>query len=283
MQKTADEIAPKCEVPGKEAVYTCANGCGKTTGGEEIAALVHDMQKTADEIAPKCEVPGKQAVYTCANGCGKTTGGTVIPALGHDYKSVVTAPTCEAEGYTTYTCTRGDHTYTADKVPAKGHSMKETEAAVKATCIAAGKTAVYTCENGCGKTEGGAVIGILDHSYTGEFKLDYTSDVKTHSQKCVNGCDKYGTATACTFESVKYEPNCASDGYVLHTCSVCKGNYKTDVIPASGKRKRQIRIQQGLQGDDQEDQGRESREESGGSAVHSGQCGCGQPVRVPGL
>ena len=48
MQKTEDEVAPKCEIAGKTAVYTCANNCGKTEGGEEIEALEHDMQLTAE-------------------------------------------------------------------------------------------------------------------------------------------------------------------------------------------------------------------------------------------
>ncbi len=42
----------------------------------------------------------------------------------HSYEKVVTAPTCTAEGYTTYTCACGD-TYTADKVPATDHNYSE--------------------------------------------------------------------------------------------------------------------------------------------------------------
>ena len=38
----------------------------------------------------------------------------------HNYEAVVTAPTCEAAGYTTYTCECGD-TYTGDETAATGH------------------------------------------------------------------------------------------------------------------------------------------------------------------
>ena len=38
----------------------------------------------------------------------------------HSYEAVVTAPTCETAGYTTYTCSCGD-TYTGDEVAATGH------------------------------------------------------------------------------------------------------------------------------------------------------------------
>ena len=40
----------------------------------------------------------------------------------HSYTAVVTAPTCTAEGYTTYTCSCGD-SYTDNKVAATGHSF----------------------------------------------------------------------------------------------------------------------------------------------------------------
>ena len=41
MQMTADKVEPKCEDTGTEAVYTCANGCGKTEGGEVIPETGH--------------------------------------------------------------------------------------------------------------------------------------------------------------------------------------------------------------------------------------------------
>ncbi|MDR1762189.1 MAG: hypothetical protein LBR55_07040 [Bacteroidales bacterium] len=41
--------------------------------------------------------------------------------LGHDYIAVVTLPACEEEGYTTYTCSRGDDEYVADRVDATRH------------------------------------------------------------------------------------------------------------------------------------------------------------------
>ncbi|MBE6924441.1 MAG: type I pullulanase, partial [Ruminococcaceae bacterium] len=50
--------------------------------------------------------------------CGATEG----EALGHSYTNVVTAPTCTAEGYTTYTCSACGDSYVADQVAALGHS-----------------------------------------------------------------------------------------------------------------------------------------------------------------
>ena len=76
--------------------------------------------------------------------------GTVVLTLNvihtHEYTSTTTAPTCKADGYTTYTCTCG-HTYTEAGAPALEHNMVET--VVPATCTEDGYTSM-TCSNGCG-------------------------------------------------------------------------------------------------------------------------------------
>ena len=78
-------MAPTCETAGSTAVLTCANGCGKTEGGDAVAALGHDMQETTAAVAPTCETAGSTAVLTCANGCGKTEGGDEVAAKGHGH------------------------------------------------------------------------------------------------------------------------------------------------------------------------------------------------------
>ena len=56
-------------------------------------------------------------------------------ALGHDYEAVVTAPTCEEAGYTTYTCECGD-SYTGDEVAATGHTFIDSECECGADYVA---------------------------------------------------------------------------------------------------------------------------------------------------
>jgi hypothetical protein len=51
---------------------------------------------------------------------GSFTVSEQAPAHEHEYTSNVTAPTCQADGYTTYTCACGD-TYTSDNTPKVGH------------------------------------------------------------------------------------------------------------------------------------------------------------------
>ena len=52
---------------------------------------------------------------------GNITWVPYCPDSAHEYTTVVTAPTCTAQGYTTYTCACGD-SYVGDYVDALGHS-----------------------------------------------------------------------------------------------------------------------------------------------------------------
>ena len=61
----------------------------------------------------------------------------------HNHKALVTAPTCTAQGYTTYTCDCGD-TYKGDYTDALAHTVA-TQAAVAPTCQAEGKTEGSYC------------------------------------------------------------------------------------------------------------------------------------------
>ena len=188
MQKTADEIAATCTTAGKTAVYTCANGCGKTEGGEEIKALGHTLTQV-EAKAPTCTEAGYEAYEFCSV-CDYTTYAE-IAATGHTYNKEITAPTCEAKGYTTYTCDCGD-SYVADYVDAKGHDMQKTADEIAATCTTAGKSAVYTCANGCGKTEGGEVITAAHNEITIE-GVDPTCNEAGQSEGKI--CTVCGTMT----------------------------------------------------------------------------------------
>ena len=197
MQETSAKVEPTCETAGSTAVYTCANGCGKTEGGAVVDAKGHDMQETTAAVAPTCETAGSTAVYTCANGCGKTEGGEAIDALGHDMQetTAAVAPTCEAAGATAvYTCANGcGKTEGGAVVGALGHNMQETSAKVEPKCEEDGKEAVYTCANGCGKTEGGEAIDALEHSFTNYAPIG-ESDLETAS--CDHGCGATHTKVA---------------------------------------------------------------------------------------
>ena len=106
---------PTCEEQGY-TTYVCH--CGDEFVSDYVEALGHDM--IVDEgLAPTCTENGLTEGSHCSR-CEYNVPQAVIPALGHKYEIKVTEPTCEEEGYTTYTCHCGD-TYKDNYVEALGH------------------------------------------------------------------------------------------------------------------------------------------------------------------
>ncbi len=58
----------------------------------------------------------------------------------HNYVASVTAPTCENDGYTTYTCTICGTYYVADTVSATGHAWTDATTEAPKTCTTCGAT-----------------------------------------------------------------------------------------------------------------------------------------------
>ena len=101
----------------KSAFYTTLSGetCYIGTYGSYVTmgVLQSSKLKDTDYIARLYDMGG-------TSGGGSSSGGDTT--CQHNYKTVVTAPTCTKEGYTTYTCTLCSNTYTDNKVSAVGHS-----------------------------------------------------------------------------------------------------------------------------------------------------------------
>ena len=92
--------------------------CGGKYGKRNLNnhALVH-----YDAQAPTCTEIGWNAYKTCSR-CDYTTYAE-LPILGHDYQAVTVEPTCEADGYTIFTCSRCKDSYTADPTDQLGHQF----------------------------------------------------------------------------------------------------------------------------------------------------------------
>ena len=110
--------APTCTEKGWNAYDTCSR-CDYTTYVEQ-PALNHDLEQHAAK-APTCTKPGWDAYETCSR-CDYTTYAE-LPILGHDYQAVTVDPTCEADGYTIFTCSRCKDSYTADPTDQLGHQF----------------------------------------------------------------------------------------------------------------------------------------------------------------
>ena len=110
--------APTCTEKGWDAYDTCSR-CDYTTYAE-LPALNHDLEQHAAK-APTCTEIGWNAYETCSR-CDHTTYAE-LPALNHDYQAVTVEPTCEADGYTVFTCSRCKDSYTADPTDQLGHQF----------------------------------------------------------------------------------------------------------------------------------------------------------------
>ena len=110
--------APTCTEIGWDAYEACSR-CDYTTYAE-LPALNHDLEQHAAK-APSCTEIGWNAYDTCSR-CDYTTYAE-LPALNHDYQAVTVEPTCEADGYTIFTCSRCKDSYTADPTDKLGHQF----------------------------------------------------------------------------------------------------------------------------------------------------------------
>lgn len=113
-----DAQAPTCTEKGWSAYDTCSR-CNYTTYAEQ-PALNHALEQHAAK-APTCTEIGWDAYETCSR-CDHTTYAE-LPALNHDYQAVTVEPTCEADGYTIFTCSRCKDSYTADPTDQLGHQF----------------------------------------------------------------------------------------------------------------------------------------------------------------
>ena len=110
--------AATCTEIGWDAYDTCSR-CNYTTYAE-LSALNHDLVHH-DAKAPTCTEKGWDAYDTCSR-CDYTTYAE-LSALNHDYQAVTVEPTCEADGYTVFTCSRCKDSYTADPTDKLGHQF----------------------------------------------------------------------------------------------------------------------------------------------------------------
>lgn len=92
--------------------------CGAEYGEKD--SNNHALEQHAAK-APTCTEIGWDAYETCSR-CDYTTYAE-LPILGHDYQAVTVAPTCEADGYTVFTCSRCKDSYTADPTDQLGHQF----------------------------------------------------------------------------------------------------------------------------------------------------------------
>ena len=143
----------------------------------------------------------------------------------HEYSQKVTEPTCEAGGYTTYTCSGCGDEYVDNETDPISHSY--TDEVIEPTCEVGGHT-LYTC-SGCGDEYVDNETDPLDHDYEAEVV----------EPGCENGGYTRYTCSRCNseytdnetdpidhnYESEVIEATCEVGGYTLYTCTKCDDSY----------------------------------------------------------
>ncbi|MBE6687069.1 MAG: hypothetical protein E7591_07540, partial [Ruminococcaceae bacterium] len=258
---------PTCTAEGY-TTYKCER-CGDTYVGDNKNANGHKDGTPVQEkyVAATCTTPGSYEMATYCTVCGTQTNRTyhTIEALQHDYDVVVTDPTCTDQGYTTYTCKRGDDSYVDNYTNALGHDWGAWETVTAPTCTENGlerrdctrcdayETNVltatdhnyeaevtdatctddgyttYTCTN-CGDTYVVEGEGALGH--------DMSDFVTTVEPGCTTPGEETSTCSRCDYtetnelsaldhdyEAVVTDPTCTDDGYTTHTCTRCGYSY----------------------------------------------------------
>ena len=194
-EKVDVAVAPTCDENGLTAGKHCSVCNEVLVPQVTIDALGH-VEVVDAGVAPTCIATGLTEGKHCSVCESVTVAQNVIAALGHDYKAVVTAATCTADGYTTYTCNNCGDSYVADEVAALGHDYKATVTAP--TCLAGGYT-TYTC-------------AVCTDSYVAD-------------EVAALGHDYKATVTA---------PTCLAGGYTTYNCAACNDSYIGDEVEASG-------------------------------------------------
>ena len=102
---------------GGSIVYTCI--CGKTKTESTSTDSCTPSSEWTEITPPTCTNPGLEG-QLCIY-CSSIVNTREIDPLGHEYTTEVVPAGCYTQGYTIYTCIRGDHTYQDNYTPVRGH------------------------------------------------------------------------------------------------------------------------------------------------------------------
>lgn len=129
-----NRVEPTCGQDGTYDKVTYCPVCGQefSRTREYIPATGNHLHVHYEVIFhedPTCTEPGFEYGQYICDDCGMVVGDNgddmELEALGHDYVGVVTDPTYEAAGYTTYTCSRCGDTYTEPGAPKLEHHYSD--------------------------------------------------------------------------------------------------------------------------------------------------------------
>ena len=217
---------------------TCISPAVCSVCGEEYGKIDPDNHvgetETRNETEATCTDPGYTGDVYCLDCKQLISAGKSIDALGHDYVAEVTEPTCQAGGYTTYTCSVCGDTYTDDETDPIDHDY--VAEVTEPTCQAGGYT-TYTCSM-CGDTYTGDETDPIEHDYVAEV-TEPTCQAGGYTTYTCSMCGD--TYTGDETDPIEHdyvaevtEPTCTEGGYTTYTCSMCGDSYTDDETDSLG-------------------------------------------------
>ena len=199
----------------------------------ESTECQHTNTTKTDEVPATCTTAGTEAYWTC-NDCQKMfsdeactneiSAPVEIPATGHTYEPVYTAPTCEENGYTTYTCKNGcgsSYVIYDDPETTKGHNYQPTAIAWDSEDAVTATVTLVCANDNTHTTTAAATVNSVEKSAatcTADQVMTYTASYEgiESISKDVTVAD---TATGHNYTSVYTEPTCTENGYTTFTCT----------------------------------------------------------------
>ena len=152
---------------------------------------------------------------------------------GDYYTSTVTAPTCEARGYTTHTCSLCSYSYKDTYTPKTNHTYGAWGESTPPTCTEPG-TETREC-TACNHAETRETPAI-GHNYTTVVAAPTCVEQGYSTHTCAN-CgdsytDNYVDATGHNYQSLVTAPTFETEGFTTYTCTVCHHSYTDNQVPA---------------------------------------------------
>ncbi len=224
------DVPATCTTPGSTGGKHCSV-CNTVIVAPQVVPVIGHDAVIVPAIAPSCESAGLTEGSYCLT-CGEIlVPQQTVDALGHDYAAKLTAPTCNAQGYTTFTCENCNHSYKGEYTAKLEHDYSAVT--TPATCLAPGYT-TFTCEL-CGHSYNSDYTEITDHDYIAEVTPPTCSQQGYSTFTCTlcgdSYIDDYTPTTAHNYVVVVHAPTCNSIGYTSYDCA-CGDSYASDYLPA---------------------------------------------------